>query len=144
MSKKPNYLTPSDRITLESALPTSRVGSRYYKKMMFLLGSDKGEKVTDLSRTLDVSATNLRKWRRLYEQGGLSFLKEKARSGRPRVIDGLQRAAITSLACSDAPEGYARWSLRLLANKLVELEIVPSISAETVGVILKKTNCAHT
>ena len=58
----------------------------------------------------------------------------------PLSISGEARAKITALACSSAPEGYVRWSLRLLADKVVELDFVDKISYKTVGEILKKTN----
>ena len=77
-----------------------------------------------------------------YKETGLEFLTDKPRPGRPTVIDGLARAKITALACSDAPEGYERWSLRLLADKAVELELVEAISYMEVSRILKKTNCS--
>jgi len=69
-------------------------------------------------------------------------LNDKPRPGRPIGLSGEDRAKITALACSDPPAGYARWSLRLLADKVVELEIVESISFKQVGNILKKMNCS--
>ena len=83
-------------------------------------------------------------WATKYKESGLAFLNDKPRTGRPKVIDGLQRAKITALACSDPPEGYERWSLRLLADKAVELEIVDDISYGEVRLILKKTNSSPT
>jgi hypothetical protein len=71
---------------------------------------------------------------------GLRCLEDAPRSGRPVVISGEQRAQITALACSDAPEGHARWDLRLLADKIVELNICETISHTHVGNILKKTS----
>jgi putative transposase len=60
------------------------------------------------------------------------------------VIDGLQRAKITALACSEAPEGHSQWSLRLLADKIVELAYCEHISHSEVGIILKKTMSSPT
>ncbi|MBI1878203.1 MAG: helix-turn-helix domain-containing protein, partial [Chloroflexi bacterium] len=65
---------------------------------------------------------------------------DKPRSGRPIEIDGRQRATITALACSTPPLGYGSWSLRLLADKAVELEYCEHISHSQVGDILKKTS----
>jgi hypothetical protein len=59
-------------------------------------------------------------------------------------MDGEQEARLIALACSEPPEGQARWSLRLLADKLVELEVVEGVSYQTVGRILKKTIASHT
>ena len=77
-------------------------------------------------------------WAQNYKEEGLLCLADKPRSGRPIEIDGSQRAKITALACSEAPAGYARWSLRLLAEKAVELGYCENISHTDVGVILKK------
>ena len=79
-------------------------------------------------------------WRNNYKEQGLKCLEDAPRSGRPIEIDGVQRAKITALACSQAPEGHARWSLRLLADKVVELGYSESISHTQVGNILKKTS----
>ncbi len=78
--------------------------------------------------------------RRFLAEGVESALSEKPRSGKPISISGEARARITALACSDAPEGHARWTLRLLADKAVELELVEAISHNHVRQILKKTS----
>lgn len=80
---------------------------------------------------------NLQK--RYLKEGLESALTEKPRSGKPPVISGEMKARITALACSDAPTGHARWTLRLLADKAVEFGLVDSISYKTCGEILKKT-----
>jgi putative transposase len=69
------------------------------------------------------------------------LVREQTRLGRPIKFDGTARAKITALACSEAPEGYGQWTLRLLASKTVELGIVESIHHDTVGEMLKKMNC---
>ena len=81
--------------------------------------------------------------RRFLSEGIESAVSEKPRSGKPVQISGEARARITALACSDAPEGHARWTLRLLADKSVELGFVDSISHNHVRQILKKTNFDH-
>jgi transposase len=78
-------------------------------------------------------------WRQKYHAVGLNMLFDQPRAGRPPAIDGAQRAKVTALACSDPPAGYARWSLRLLAGKAVELAYVEHISHTQVAEILKKT-----
>ena len=79
-------------------------------------------------------------WASEYKESGLQVLEDQLRSGRPIEIDGNQRAKITALACSTPPEGYAQWSLRLLAEKAVELDYCEHVSHTEVGQILKKTN----
>ena len=82
---------------------------------------------------------------RRYLTEGLEWaLTEKPRSGKPSVISGEMKARITALACSEAPAGHARWTLRLLADKAVEFGLVDSISYKTCGEILKKTNFDRT
>ena len=83
--------------------------------------------------------------RQRYAEGGWpAALAEAPRSGGPQRFDGAQRAALTALACTPAPTGHSRWTLRLLADKAVALCLVDSISHETVGQVLKKTNCSPT
>ena len=76
------------------------------------------------------------------ESGPLSLLERKPRRtpAVTPVLDGEQQARLTALACSQPPAGYARWTLRLLAERLVELEVVESIAHETVRRALKKAN----
>ena len=76
--------------------------------------------------------------RRYLSEGFDSALLDKARPGRPVRIDGTQRAKITALACSAPPEGHARWSLRLLADKAVESQLCDSVSHNAVKGVLKK------
>jgi hypothetical protein len=73
-----------------------------------------------------------------------SAIEERPRSGKPPKFSGKQQAKITALACSTPPEGRSRWTLRLLADKVVELELVDDISHKSVGEILKKTNSSLT
>lgn len=79
-----------------------------------------------------------------YQGAGLACLQDKARSGRPLQLMGVQLAQITALACSTPPTGYAGWSLRLLADKAVELAYVPHLSHTKAGTILKKTTSSLT
>lgn len=85
------------------------------------------------------TVANLR--RRLVEQGLEAALERQRRStpSRPPVCDGTAEAKLIALRCGAPPDGYARWTLRLLADKVVEQEIVPAISHETVRQVLKKT-----
>ena len=82
--------------------------------------------------------------RRYLEEGLESALNEKPRSGKPVSIPGEAKARITALACSEAPEGHARWTLRLLAEKSVSMGFVESVSHNTVKEILKKTRSNRT
>ena len=77
--------------------------------------------------------------RRFLAEGLDAALSERSRSGKPSTISGEARARITALACSAAPEGHARWTLRLLADKAVEQGFVETVSHQKVKQILKKT-----
>lgn len=114
--------------------------ARKYKRAMALLLLDQGKTLTEVSKTLKYAYPSLIQLKKNYLESGLKCLEEKPRKGRPSVFDGGQRAKITALACSDTPAGYSQWSLRLLADRAVELEIVESISYSKVRDILKKTN----
>jgi putative transposase len=81
-------------------------------------------------------------WSHSYKESGLTFLKEKERIGRPSKFSATDKAKITALACSDSPDGHSQWSLRLLADKAVELELVETISYSTIGLVLKKRTSA--
>ena len=118
---------------------------RCYKRAQILLLADerhpKGGKTDEqIAEYLDLSLATVQRVRQRFVQEGLgSVLEEKPRPGRPPKFKGTERATITALACSEPPEGYARWSLRLLADRLVELELVDQISHDTVDRVLKKT-----
>ena len=76
--------------------------------------------------------------KRFVEEGLEAALSERPRPGAARKLDGRQEAFLMALACSDAPEGKANWSMRMLAERLVELEVVDEISGETVRRTLKR------
>jgi putative transposase len=98
-----------------------------------------------VAEALQVSSTTVFNIKRRYLEEGLdAALFDKPRSGKPPTIDGKMRAQITALACSRAPQGHASWTLRLLADKAVELGFVESISHTAVKKILKKTNSSRT
>src|SRR5215216_499169 len=101
----------------------------------------RGQHPAAISSALRVSLQTIFNVKRRYlTEGFEAALFDKARSGRPVRIDGTQRARITALACSTPPEGYARWSLRLLADKAVELQLCEAVSHNAVKEILKKTS----
>jgi len=94
----------------------------------------------EIARLLGCTTTTVYNVKRRFLREGLeAALTERARSGKPPVISGEARARLTALACSAAPAGHARWTLRLLADKAVEQGFVESISHTAVEQILKKT-----
>lgn len=134
-------LIEEDKIQIENLLSKGILKVRTHKRALSLQYLDKGKSYKEVSDLLTVSSNTLIVWATNYRTSGLSFLKDKPRSGRPIKFDGKDRAKITALACSEAPDGHAQWSLRLLADRLVELEMVEAISYCSVGLILKKMSC---
>jgi transposase len=140
MNKQHITLSDADRSTLTTLLAHSRLSAKTFKRATALLELDRGKTLVEVAATLQTHYTTIASWRDGYNATGLNCLHDAPRSGRPVEIDGTVRAKITALACSDAPEGHARWNLRLLAEKAVESNLCEHISHTLVGDVLKKTN----
>jgi len=139
--KKPHLqLKKSEREYLEKLLTKGTLRAKVFKRATALLELDRGKTLEAVAATLKVHRVSVMRWRDSYQRQGLKSLEDAPRSGRPIKISGTQRAKITALACSEAPPGYARWNLRLLAEKVVELGYCDNISHTQVGNVLKKTN----
>ena len=139
MNKHHLTLSDADRATLERLLAHGTLSARQFKRATALLELDRGKTLLEVAATLSVTYPTVAAWRDGYTANGLTCLADAPRSGRPIVIDGTQRAKITALACSDAPEGHDRWTLRLLAEKVVEAGFCDHVSPTFVGNVLKKT-----
>jgi transposase len=139
-------LSQEERKELEQLTRAGTIAVRKLKRIRILLLSDEGEngpakKVDEIAQIVEVSSVTVSRIRRRFVEEGLEqAINDKPKSGAPRTFGGDVRAKITALACSDPPEGHAKWSLRLLADKAVELEYVDSISHMTIQEVLKKTN----
>ncbi len=107
-----------------------------------LMRSEQPAQIANLLKVGIATVYNIQK--RFLDEGFEAALKDKPRSGKPPLIKPEAKAKITALACSDAPTGYARWTLRLLADKSVEMGYIDSISHMEVGRILKKTRFLRT
>lgn len=146
MKKHQVKLSQEERKELEQLTRAGTIAVRKLKRIRILLLSDESElgpakANQDIAEIVEVSpATVSRIRKRFLEEGLEQAINEKPKSGAPRTFGGEVRAKITALACSDPPEGHAKWSLRLLADKVVELEYVDSISHMTIQEVLKKTN----
>jgi transposase len=142
-------LTTEERSQLNRRTVQGRIKVRQYKRIQVLLLADEnqthgGKTDQEIAGQVAVSLATIERTRRRYvEQGLETALNEQPRSGRPQTISGEARAKITALACSTPPEGYGRWSLRLLADKAVELDFIEHISHDAVGDILKKTQSSR-
>jgi len=144
MKKEHIQLTEEDRTYIESLLAKGQIAVKTQRRVQALLELERGRTFTEVAAIVGVTIQTVSTWAKKYKAAGLAMLVDQPRPGRPAVIDGVQRAKITALACSEAPEGYERWSLRLLAEHVVELGIVDDISYMEVSRILKKTNSNRT
>jgi transposase len=142
MGRKKLYnvsLKEGEREELKRNLRKGKSSARSQTRARILLLADEGRDDNEISDVLKVSKSTASRIRKRYYEGGLNFaLHEKARSGAPLKMDGRIEAQLTLLACSDPPEGRSKWTVRLLADKLVEMEVVDSISHMSVQRLLKK------
>lgn len=141
MNKKHHLeLSDTEISSLTSLISSGQLPAKLFRRATALLELSRGKSLVEVATTLSVTYQTVATWRDTYFERGLDALHDKARSGRPIRIDGKQRAKITALACSTPPEGRARWSLRLLADKAVELGYCEQVSHNAVREILKKTS----
>lgn len=146
MARKTEFiqLSKEERSSLKTLFRAGRGANRKLTRARILDLLDRKVPPADIAETLSCSVATVYNIKRRYEAEGLeSALTDKPRSGRPIEISGDGRAKITALACSDAPTGHARWTLRLLADRAVQLGFVESISHNAVKEILKKTSLSR-
>ena len=140
-------LSESERMRLQKIVRSGHDRARKITRCRILLLADERNGKTDgeISDALNVClATIFTIRRRYFQEGWERAIGEGARSGQPPKFKGRVAAKITALACSTPPQGQARWSLRLLADRVVELKMVTSISHQSVSNLLKKTNLNRT
>lgn len=145
-------LSGEERAQLQALIGKGKSAARRLTKARILLKADVSQAGGDCSdseivRALGVSICLVQRTRRqLVEQGLEAALGRKPRAtpAVAPIFDGEKQAKLTALACSAPPKGYARWSLRLLERKVVELGIVDHASDSTIGRVLKKTRSSPT
>lgn len=140
-------LKERERQKLQKIVRSGKDKARKITRCRILLLADgpSGKTDEEISDALKVCLATIFNIRRRYFREGLECtIGEGARSGQPPKFKGKAAAKITAIACSAPPEGQARWSLRLLADRVVELNIVESISHQSVRNILKKMNLSLT
>lgn len=136
-------LSDSEKLELEKLLKSGVHQSRKLTRARILLLASDGKTDDEIVEVLQTARPTVERTRKRFVEEGLDCLQEKLRHGaRPR-LDEHQQAHLIAVACSPAPEGYARWTLQLLADKAVELGLVDSIAKETVRQVLKKTNSSR-
>jgi putative transposase len=136
----PVKLTSKQRKQLSALTSKGSTNVRTIKRARILLLTDAGIPDTEIIIRVEMCKAAIINLRRRYQTLGTDVIYDQPRPGRVPKFDGVTRAKITALACTTPPEGYGRWSYRLLADKAVELEFVEAIHFDTVGEILKKMN----
>ena len=134
-------LTPEERETLLKLIKQGESKARTLNRARILLKADEGfgdEQIAEALHTGSATAGRVRQ--RFVEEGLERSLHERPRYGQKPKLSGRDEARLIAVACSDAPDGQASWSLRLLADKAVALGLVDCISHESVRQLLKKTN----
>ena len=150
MVKYKVVLTQEEHDELMAIIGKGSHSSQQFRTAYILLNCDEGEygeKIygKHICQVLKVSARMIdRVKQRFVEEGFDACLERKPMSRtKEKKADGELEAQLIALRCSEAPEGFARWSLRLLADKMVEMKYIESISHETIRKVLKKTNSNH-
>ena len=155
VAMSPRYrvtLTKEERKELETMTRRGKTHARRFIHARALLLCDAGAdgpawNVADVATALGVTSRAIEHLKKRFVEDGLeAALERKPREKPPREVmfDGAFEARLIALACSDAPEGHRRWTVRLLADKAVELRFAESVSHMTVQRVLKKTNLSLT
>lgn len=145
-------LTEQERNELEALTRRGKTHARRFIHARALLLADAGYSgpswsVADTAEALGVTTRTIEHLKKRFVEDGLeAALERKTREKPPREVkfDGAFEARLIAMACSDAPEGYSRWTIKLLADKAVELKFAESVSLMTVHRVLKKTNFSLT
>lgn len=134
-------LTNAEINELETVLRTGKHAARKVTRARILLQAHAGKTDLDIAHNLDVNLSTVERTReKLVQSVSLeAALNDRPHPPKPRKLDTTAEAFLIATACSDAPEGRANWTMQLLADRLVALEVVDAISDETVRQTLKKT-----
>jgi len=144
-------LTKEERESLNQLVSRGRHNSQKILNALILLGCDKGafqkHRATNeaMARILNISMKKIDRVKKRFVEEGFDVALNGRKGNRvyPKKVDGDFEAHLVALSCSDPPEGFGQWSLRLLADKVVELKYIDSISHESIRRILKKTNSSR-
>jgi len=143
-------LSPAERASLEALIASGQAPARKLTHARVLLKTDCGPEGPGwadaaIAEALEIGPVTVWRIRKRYIEEGLdaALNHRHPKTHRPTRLDGEQEAHLIALACSEPPEGQKRWTLRLLAHRMVELEHTDRLSYETVRVTLKKTNSSH-
>ena len=133
-------LTDEERRKLTDLTKRGKTGARKLRRAHTLLLADEGKTDREIAENLHIGISTAERTRRRFVGGGPeNALNERRRPGRKRLPDGRQEATLIAEACADPPEGRISWTMQMLADRIVELGVVESVSDDTVRRILKKT-----
>lgn len=133
-------LTAEEKVELQSVVKQGYHPSRVIRRAQTLLWIDAGKSDKEIAKLHDVSLATVGNTRKKWVLE--KTVEDKPRPGRPPIMDGKQEAMLVALACSDAPDGVEDWTMQLLADRMIELGMVATISDETVRLRLKKRDQA--
>jgi transposase len=137
-------LSEEERAPLLELTRHGTTRARRLRRAQILLAADEGATDATIAATLHVARATVERTRQRFVAGGIAgALDERPRPGARAKLDGKAEAYLVALACSDPPDGRARWTMQLLADRLVQLEQIASISDETVRRALKKTSSSR-
>ena len=139
-------LTDEQRRGLERPVNSGRESARKITRARVLLKAGGGESDEAIAAAVGVSVATAERVRKRFAEGGLdAAVERRPQPPRPgkRVLDGDAEARLVTLACSKPPDGYGSWTLDLLADRMVKLNVVPAVSGDTVGRCLKKTRSSR-
>ena len=132
-------LTDAERTQLEQLLRGGKVATRKATRARILLKASEGWQDQRIAEALNVGRASVERTRRRFVEENLAALDERPRPGNKPKLDAKAEARLIAEACSDAPAGRERWTLQLLADRVVQLHLAESYSYEAVRRVLKKT-----
>ena len=134
-------LTPKERTTLTTLTRQGKLSVRKLKRAQILMAADKEQNDDVIATVLEVGLSTVHRTRQKFIEGGLEFaLNERPRAGGTKKLDSKAEALLIATACSEPPDGRCRWTMQLLADRMVKLKVVESLSDETVRRTLQKNN----
>ncbi len=141
MKKTEFKLKTKDRKFLTNLTKTGSRNSREFERAYILLALDKSKKYREIEDFYNVSRITIWRVRNKYLEAGIpTAIQDEARTGQPVKYSDKENAEIIALACSNAPEGRSRWTLRLLEETLQQRKGMETINRESIRLLLKKTN----
>ena len=136
-------LTADERATLQAVVRCGKTQARKVTRARILLHAARGASDAEIVAALGVGIATVERTRRRFVEEGLEVLNERPRPGARRRLSDKAEARLVAEACSTAPEGRERWTVRLLAGRVVELGLAESCSHETIRRVLKKSGSSR-